>query len=60
LRGCERYRGPSRSKDALRMTARTDNGENRQGQEQGPIRRFWLRQNDDAGRVGQNDGTKGG
>jgi hypothetical protein len=25
LRGCERYRDPSRSKDALRMTARTDN-----------------------------------
>jgi hypothetical protein len=27
LRGCERYRGPSRSKDALRMTARTGNDE---------------------------------
>ena len=25
--GCERYRGPSRSKDALRMTARTNNDE---------------------------------
>ena len=27
LRGCERYRGSSRSKDALGMTAGTGNGE---------------------------------
>src|ERR1035441_10015008 len=41
------YRGPSRSKDALRMTAGTDKDESRQRQEQRPIRRFWLRQNDE-------------
>ena len=36
---------PSRSKDALRMTARTNNGKNKQRPR--PIRRFWLRQNDE-------------